>query len=110
MKVAGSPKAVYGQIYRERKEYEQARNERGELADQAAAVLEKKRIGKDTEARKHYEAGKLPPAHIHARAKRYAVKLFLAHYHEVGYVLLHGVKPPLPYPLAVLGHAHKIDP
>jgi hypothetical protein len=52
----------------------------------------------------------LPPAHIHARAKRYAVKLFLAHYQQVAYELHFGKKPPNPYPIEILGHAHMIDP
>ncbi len=52
----------------------------------------------------------LPPAHILARAQRYAAKLFLAHYHEVAYTLHYKVAPPNPYPIAILGHAHKIEP
>ena len=110
VKVSGNPKAFYGTVYKQRKELETARNERGEYADQAKAMLERKRFGKDTQARAHYEAGRLPPAHIHARAKRYAVKLFLAHYFEVGYTLATGHAPPMPYPIAIQGHAHKIDP
>lgn len=110
VKVSGDEEAFYGRIYRERKAYEQERNEKGLLREQAADMLIRKNFGKDTEARKHYEAGRLPPGHVHARAKRYAVKLFLAHYHEVGYKLTFGTAPPLPYPIAHLGHAHKIDP
>lgn len=108
VKVSGNPDAFYGQIYKQRKELETANNAAGKYADQAAAKLEKFKIGKSTEAYKHYSNGKLPPAHIHARAKRYAVKLFLAHYHEQGFILLHHQKPPLPYPIAHLGHVHKI--
>lgn len=52
----------------------------------------------------------LPPAHIHRRSTRYAVKLFLAHLHEVWYTLHFGMAPPLPYPIAILGHAHRIAP
>lgn len=52
----------------------------------------------------------LPPGHIHARAKRYAVKLFLAHWHEVAYKDHYKKDPPNPYPIAHLGHTHKIDP
>ena len=80
----------------------------GGNAKAAYTVLKKKKIGKDTDAIKSYSVGKLPPAHIHARAKRYAVKLFLAHYHETGYKLRYGTEPPAPYPIAVLGHAHRI--
>jgi len=54
--------------------------------------------------------GKLPPAHIHARVKRWAVKLFLAHYHHVAWTLAIGAPPPKPYVIAVLGHADFIAP
>lgn len=110
VKVSGKDSAFYGRIYRERKQYETERNERGEYSEQAEEKLKKYKIGKDTEAYKHYIAGRLPPAHIHARAKRYAVKLFLAHYHEVAYSLHYGVPPPLPYPIAMLNHAHYVAP
>jgi hypothetical protein len=108
VKVSGNEHAFYGKVYVARKAYEIARNEAGGCAAAAQGALQAKKFNRETEAKKHYEAGRLPPAHIHARAKRYAVKLFLAHYHEVGYRLLHGVNPPLPYPIAILGHAHKI--
>lgn len=144
VKVSGKDTARYGQVYLERKEYEIARNEAGELADQATAVLTHKKIGKD-KVSYYYYAGlltveaahklaeiaqtrqptvatvkklideengtpMLPPAHIHSRAKRYAVKLFLSHWHETAYVLEYDKKPPLPYPIAILGHGHKSDP
>lgn len=110
VKVSGYEDAFYGQVYVQRKAYEIGRNERGELAEQASAMLERKKFGKETEARKHYEAGRLSPAHIHARAKRYAVKLFLSHYHDTAYRLHFGEAPPLPYPIAILRHAHMIRP
>lgn len=108
VKVSGRDDAFYGHCYAERKAQEIARNERGEFAGQAKAVLEAKKYRSDTKARKSYENGKLPDAHIHARAKRYAVKLFLAHYHEVAYRAEYGDEPPAPYPIAILGHAHRI--
>lgn len=52
----------------------------------------------------------LPPGHLHARAKRYAVKLFLSHYHDVAYRLEFKVPPPKPYPIAHLGHVDFIAP
>lgn len=109
VKVQGNVNDIYGKVYAERKALEIARNDAGAFAEQAAAKLEKFKIGKDTDAYKSYSVGKLPPAHIHARAKRYAVKLFLAHYHEVGRKTL-GLSVPAPYPIAFLGHAHKIEP
>jgi hypothetical protein len=108
MKFSNDPKCFYGRIYKERKLYEMRRNEAGELAEQAKAGAA--RVGKTTEAYKHYSAGKLPPAHIDARARRYAVKLFLAHLHGEWYTRVTGNAPPLPYPVAHLNHTHIIQP
>lgn len=52
----------------------------------------------------------LPPAHINERAKRYAVKLFLSHFFEIGYELTHGEKPPAPFVIAHMGHIDYIPP
>lgn len=98
----------YGWFYDQRKEIEEARNNRKEFALLAEAKL--KRVGRDTDAYKSYSKGKLPPAHIHARAKRYAVKLFLAHYHHVAYELHYGEPPPKPYVFQLPGHTHFIAP
>lgn len=110
VKVSGKPDAFYGHIYSERKHLESERNERGEYADQAKKKLATNNIGKGTDAYAYYSAGKLPPAHIHARAKRYSVKLFLSHWHDVAYRSHHNAAPPTPYPIAHLGHAHIIKP
>jgi len=48
----------------------------------------------------------LPPARIHLRAQRYAVKLFLSAYHEVLFFSTNGELPPKPYAVEHLGHAH----
>ena len=111
VKVSGDDDAYYGQVYKARKAYEITNNAAGKYADQAATSLAAKRYGKDTEARKHYEAGKLPPARIHLRAERYAVKLMLAHLHHKLYVAEYGREPPLPYPIAMIeGHSHYVPP
>lgn len=109
VKVSGSDDAFYGKLYKERKALETTKNEAGEYAEHARLKLEKFKIGKDTDAYKAYSQGKLPPAHIHARAKRYAVKLLVAHLHEVMYWDHFGKAPPLPYAIAHLDHAHKIE-
>jgi hypothetical protein len=109
MKFAANEKCFYGHLYRERKALEVTRNEAGQFSDQAAAVMAKKKIGKNTDAFKAYSADKLPPAHIDARARRYAVKIFLAHLHEKLYEWHYNQPPPLPYPIAHLNHAHKIE-
>lgn len=110
VKVSANESDVYGQVYKSRKELEIARNEAGAFAEQAAASLAAKKFGKDTEARKHYEAGKLPPARIHLRSERYAVKLFLSHLHCVWYFQEFGQLPPKPYILTQEGHVHFIGP
>ena len=109
VKVCNNDADVYGKYYIKRKADEEQRNEAGAFAAQAADKLARFKIGKDTEAYGYYSAGKLPPAHLHARAKRYAVKLFLSHWHEKAYEFQYGTKPPLPYPIAILNHAHRIE-
>lgn len=96
----------YGKLYVRRKLYEQQRNDSGQLAEQAAAALEHKRYGKETEARGHYEAGHLPPAHIHSRAMRWTGKIFLSHLHHVMHVDFFGIEPPKPFALSKLGPTH----
>jgi len=110
VKVSGYEDAFYGRLWRQRKEWETARNEAGEYAERAAQALAAKKFGAETDARKHYEIGRLPPGHIHARSKRWAVKLFLAHLHHVWHEVETGSPPPKPYVLEHLGHAHAITP
>lgn len=109
MKFAGKDECFYGKLYRERKALEIERNERLEFKEQAEAILAKKNIGKTTDAYKAYSVGKLPPAQIDARARRYAVKIFLAHFHEKYYEHHYKTPAPLPYPIAHQGHVHKIE-
>jgi hypothetical protein len=87
----------YGKLYVQRKAREQERNEQGLFADQAKGILEAKRFRDDTEAKKAYLQGKLPPAHVHMRAMRWTVKIFLSHLHHVMYVDYFGAEPPVPY-------------
>lgn len=109
VKVSNHERDVYGHVWAARKQQEIERNEAGAFAEQAAAKLAKFKIDKKTEAYKHYAAGKLPPGHIHARAKRYAVKLFLAHWHAVAYREKFGTEAPKPYVISQLHHAHEIS-
>lgn len=100
----GHEEAVYGALYDQRKAYEIDKNEAGQYAEQAELIL--KRTPKHKQAA-IYQKGKLPDGHIHMRAKRYAVKQFLSDLHAYWYRLEFGKEPPLPYPIAILGHAHK---
>jgi len=104
VKVSGKDDAYYGQVYNERRIYEDAKNKNLDYKDQADEKL--KTIGKSTEAYKSYVKGMLPDGHLYMRAKRYAVKLFLSHYHAQGFRLLLGKEPPVPFPIAHLGHIH----
>jgi len=136
VKVRNNPKDVYGKIYWKRKIYEWEKNIRGDYAGQVKKVgknteaylwysgsLKPKEefTGADFATAKTGEHKRLvdkvgegrgvlmlPPGHIHERAKRKAVKLFLAHWHEVAYENHYGRKPPKPYPIAILGHVHEI--
>lgn len=110
VKVQNNERDTYGKVYAARKALEIERNDAGAYAEQARIKLETFKIGKATDAYKAYSVGKLPPAHLHARARRYAVKLFLSHLHEVWYWHLFGVEAPRPYAFSHLGHAHRLAP
>ena len=110
IKFKNNPKDNYGHYYDERKAYEQANNEAGLYKVQADYILANKKIGKDTEAYKHYIEGHLPPGHIHARARRWVIKLFLSHVWEVMYWCHYQKLGPRPYVLEHMGHVHKIAP
>ena len=106
MKLSNDEACFYGRIYKERKVYEINRNDAG--GNMAEATARMSTVGKSTEAYKHYSAGHLPPGQIDGRARRYAVKLFLSHLHDEWWWKEFKQKPPLPYPIAHLGHAHMI--
>ena len=107
VKTCNNPNSVYGKIYQQRKVYEQEKNERHEYKEQAEAKA--KIVGKTTEAYKYYSQGMLPPAHIQARAERYAVRIFISHLHKVMYMVEYGVEPPKPFAISILGHGHEIE-
>lgn len=109
VKISGRDDGFYGQIYLARKAYEQAKNMSGAYAEQAAHKLATQRI-QDPKVKETLEAGRLVPGHIHARAKRYAVKLFLSHWWMVA--RCDAVPGPLPKPYALehLGHVDFIAP
>jgi len=107
VKVQGNEKDFYGQIYRRRKDRELEMNLDKKFKDQADRQLAEKKIGKTTDCYKHLKEGMLPPAQIHARARRYAVKLFLAHLHHVMFEDFNGHKPRIPFPFEKLRHDEK---
>jgi hypothetical protein len=110
MKFSNNEECVYGQVYRLRKTYEIARNDGGLNAERSAQILQSKKFDKKTDAFKAYSEGKLPPAHVDAQARRYAVKLFLAHLHMVWYWVKFQKVAPKPYAIAHMNHTHMISP
>lgn len=108
VKTSGNENSFYGKIYAERKELETAKNAQGDYAGRAELMLSKKNFRKETDAFAAYTSGHLPKAHIHSRAKRYAVKIFLSHLHHVMYVEHYGKEPPRPYVIDMLKHVDYI--
>jgi hypothetical protein len=109
IKVSSNPKDVYGKVYLSRKEYEARNNDAGRLADRARERLGQDKARKrklDPELLKILESGKLPQMALHCRARRYAVKQFLSDWHAEAYRQHYHREPPLPYPIAHLGHVH----
>ena len=104
-------KSLYGRLLKERLEYENMKNERGDYADQAAEILKSKNFNKSTDAYKAYIQGKLPPAHIIQRCERYVTKLFISHLFEAAYYNEYGCDAPTPYVLKFCeGHTDYIGP
>jgi hypothetical protein len=133
MKFSGREDCYYGQMYKEKKAEYIAKNDAGEYKEQAAEDLASDKYKQASYAKRLQEGdedgeegvdgaeafkrasfyllqGKLPPGQIDARARRWAVKLFLAHLHEVMYFEHYKEKSPAPYAIAFMGHAHKIEP
>lgn len=107
VKVKSREDGYYGRVYESRKAFEIEQNKSGAYGDQADAMLVA--VPKHKQAAT-YKKRILPDSHIHMRAKRYAVKLFLAHWHEKAFEHEYQRKPPLPYVIEHLGHGHYIAP
>lgn len=95
----------YGHLYRERKAYEVERNTTGGNAEYAAETLTRRAI-RDRALKAKLEEGILPDGQIDNRARRWAVKLFLSHWHEIAYAAHYHVLPPAPYVMAHQEHVH----
>ncbi len=140
VKFQNHPQCFYGRLFAEKKAELWQQNVAGAFA--ATARQEADRHKKDTEAYKWkagwfldasvqaaLEAGHsatevepagegngmpmLPPGQIHNRARRWMVKLVIAHVWEVMYVDYHGTEPPDPYIFAHPRngqHVHRIAP
>lgn len=107
MKFSGKEECFYGQLYRQDKARRIAKNEAGDYADYAKHMLSSKSYGRNP-TRDTLESGKLSDGQIDAQARRYAVKIFLSHYHAVAYQDHHHKPAPTPYIIAHGDHVHEI--
>jgi hypothetical protein len=110
VKVSGKSDSLYGRMYKDRKAFEITNNEKGLYAEEAARILASKNFSKDTATKKQLESGKLSLGHIEARAKRYAVKMFISHLFECMYLDYYKKPCPTPYPINYMGHVDYIGP
>lgn len=102
--------SLYGELYKERKAFENYMNEKGEYKDQAEKLLREKNYNKDTDTYEYLSKGILSPGHINMRAKRWAVKIFMTHVFEAAYYYTYNEKPPVIWPIAFGGHTDYIEP
>lgn len=110
VKVSGKPNSLYGRIYKQRKIEETMNNEKGVYAEQAKRILSENNYSKNTPTYEALSNGRLSPAHIEARAERYAVKLFISHVFEAMYYDYHHEDAPNPYVIQHMGHHDYIAP
>lgn len=96
---------MYGRLFEPRRNYEIEKNEQGLFADQAKAKLEKFNIDKSTVAYQWYSQGKLPPGHINSRVRRWIVRHFVSHMHDVWYFLETGTVCQYPY-MSIMDNKH----
>jgi hypothetical protein len=107
MKFSGKEECFYGKLYKQDKQRRTEKNQSGDYSEFASSILEKKNF-KQNQTRKTLESGKLSDAQIDAQARRFAVKIFLSHYHAVAYQAHHGTPAPRPYIIAHGDHVHEI--
>ena len=109
VKVSGREDAVYGKLYTQFKAEEIRRNEAGLYKVAAERELTSKKFKvEDSVTKKRLLEGKLSDAHLHSRAKRRTVKIFLSEYWLVARKA-RGLSISEPYAMAILGHSGKID-
>lgn len=104
VKVSNNPKSFYGKVYRQTKELYTEQNGAKTYAAKAKAMLDSKK-GYSKENKALLEKGFLPPFLIDLRARRRAVKLFLAHYWAREYERFYRKQAPEPWIIAHGGHA-----
>lgn len=110
IKLRNNPKSLYGRLVTEKLTEETAKNEAGMFADQAKHILATMNFDKTTDTYRCYIEGKLPKAHLVARAQRWATKIFISHLYEEMYWDRYKQEPPKFYSLVYCDHTHPITP
>lgn len=108
------PQCFYGQLFEAKKIELTEKNEAGAFAATAAEELKNRGSSMEHTLRiGHWKQGRLAPAHIYDRARRWTVKLFISHLHHAMFQDYYQADPPAPYIFAhpELGdHRHLIEP
>ena len=99
---------IYGKMYVDKKLAYIQKNENGGFRETAEKRASE--VGRSTDAYAAYSQGMLPPGHLDAMARRYAVKMFLSHWHHVYYEMHHGTPPPKPFVIEHMGHKEYVKP
>ena len=107
MKFHKRDECFYGHLYKQDKDRRFSKNEAGDYADFAKEILDTKNF-KANQTRSILETGILSDAQIDAQARRFAVKIFLSHYHAVAFQAHYGEPAPRPYIIAHGDHVHEI--
>ena len=107
MKFSGRDQCFYGKLYQQDKERRTKLNEEGAYAERAKEILTSKNWS-DNDSKKVLQSGKLPKGQIDAQARRFAVKIFLSHFHAVWYEDHYKKPAPRPYTIAHMDHVHEI--
>lgn len=107
MRLHNHDDCFYGKLYKQRKLFEVNMNESGQRRELALSRVSK--VDKSTDAYKYLVKGKLPPAAIDGRARRYAVKIFLSHVNEI-WLERTGQPMRVPFAIEKLGHQGYIPP
>lgn len=108
MKFANRDQCFYGKLYQQDKQRRTQLNEEGAYAERAKEILASKNWS-ENDSKKVLQSGKLPKAQIDAQARRFAVKIFLSHFHAVWYEDHYNKPAPRPYTIAHMDHVHEIQ-
>ena len=107
-KYSNKKQCFYGKLYLQDKTRRIEKNNNLDYADKAADILKKDSFRYQDDVI-DLNNGKLPLEHIEAQARRFAVKIFLSHYHAVAYQDYYGIPPSRPSYINIEGFEQEVD-